>query len=289
MPQEPAFFEMFYNEKLHIYKQWTENIAADPGGVYPWPGGAVISESLLPDAYPISKKGEALAVSPFHYSEVPTDIHPMVLMGPYSMLTSEPIPEGTPELSHSPLAVVPTQGDFTESWTRDFGADGVVAQGSCYPSDSFQGSWESHFRLSCSPAMKSDICGRSPSPTVQDMGVLMEGVDVKPETYGHWSHSSNLSIRPVHKRHRCEHSAHRTGQVTCDRRFTCTVDGCRKDFSGKWEMDRHIKSVHRPPTIGCRECNYKQSRKDLFSEHCKKRHPDGSIAELMLPLDTPSA
>jgi hypothetical protein len=224
-------------------------------------------------------------MSSCHHYEMQTDSVSTVLMDLYSMRpTSEPIPEGTPELSHSPSAVVPIQADSTESWTRmDIGADGVVAQSSCYPLDLFQGLWENNCRLSCSPAMEGDVCGRSPSPTFQD-------VDAKPETYSPWSHPSNLSIRPVHKRHKCELSAHRIGgQVTGDRRFICTVDGCRKHFSGKWEMDRHIRSVHLPPTIGCRSCNYKQSRKDLFSEHCKKRHPAEQIEDLMLPLDTPSA
>jgi len=228
-------------------------------------------------------------MSSFHHSEVPTNTIPTVLVDPCSMgPTFEPIPEGTPELSHSPL---PIQGDSMESWTRmEFGADGVVAQSSCYPSDSFQALWGNHCRLSCSPAMRGDVCGRSPSPTVQEMDALADAVDAKPETYGLGPHSSNLPTRPVHKRHKCEHSAPQIGgQVTCDRRFICTVEGCRKHFSGKWEMDRHIKSVHRPPTIGCRGCNYKQSRKDLFSEHCKKRHPDEPVEDLMLPLDTPSA
>ncbi len=73
-------------------------------------------------------------------------------------------------------------------------------------------------------------------------------------------------------------------QKIYDRRFTCTFNNCGKSFSGEWEKARHIKAMHSPPTIGCRGCNYKQSRKDLFNEHCRKRHPGESIEELMVRL-----
>jgi hypothetical protein len=95
-------------------------------------------------------------------------------------------------------------------------------------------------------------------------------------------HTGRLVDRPVLKRQK---TADQMGvQGTYDRRVTCTVNNCGKSFSGEWEKMRHIKSLHHPPTIGCRDCNYKQSRKDLFSEHCRKRHPGESVEELMVQL-----
>jgi hypothetical protein len=98
---------------------------------------------------------------------------------------------------------------------------------------------------------------------------------------GHYSAipTGCLVDRPVLKKQK---TADQMG--TYDRRVTCTVKNCGKSFSGEWEKLRHIKSLHHPPTIGCRYCNYKQSRKDLFSEHCRKRHPGESVEELMVQL-----
>jgi hypothetical protein len=106
-------------------------------------------------------------------------------------------------------------------------------------------------------------------------------MDVSPGQYGAIQ-SGSLVQR---QRQKNERAADQIGvQGTYDRRFTCTVDNCGKSFSGEWEKTRHFKSLHCPPTIGCRDCNYKQSRKDLFSEHCKKRHPGASMDELMVQL-----
>ena len=234
----------------------------------------------------------AMAMSPINHSEVPTDILPTLLRNPYpTPPISGPITKGILELPHSPIPAVSIQGDSSssESWVgTHFGAPSVMAHNFYYPTDSIQGLWENNSRLSCSPAMEGGFCSRSPSPTVLDVDVLTEAGDSNPDTYEPRLHSSHLAPRPVHKRHKCGSSAHRLGgQVTWDRSFTCAC--CGKQFSGKWEMDRHIKSVHRLPTIGCRRCNYKQSRKDLFSEHCKKRHPGESIEDLMHLLNTPSA
>jgi len=114
-----------------------------------------------------------------------------------------------------------------------------------------------------------------------------EAMDVRPGHYGA-NFLGGSAQRLVSKRQRSERP---TGgpvvQGGPNRKFTCTVDGCGKDFSGEWEKQRHVKSIHTPPTIGCQRCNYKQWRKDLFSEHCKKRHPGESIEELMVDLATP--
>jgi hypothetical protein len=91
--------------------------------------------------------------------------------------------------------------------------------------------------------------------------------------------------RSVPRKQRYERPATQIlGQGGSDRRFTCPHDNCGKTFSGEWEKMRHIKTIHSPPTISCRECNYKQLRKDLFTEHCKKRHPGRSIDDLMIQL-----
>jgi hypothetical protein len=113
---------------------------------------------------------------------------------------------------------------------------------------------------------------------------LAEAMEGKP--HGHSAfHFGELERHSIHKKHRYDPSAYRIdGQET---RFMCTIENCGKTFSGEWEKTRHIKSMHCPPTIGCRLCNYKQSRKDLFSEHCKKRHPGESIEDLRVQLEVP--
>jgi len=117
---------------------------------------------------------------------------------------------------------------------------------------------------------------------------LADFVEAKPEGHAafHYNELEHRSI-PRSSRQRYDTPGYRIdGQET---RFVCTVENCGKNFSGEWEKTRHINSMHRPPTIGCRKCNYKQSRKDLFSEHCKKRHPGVSIEELRVQLDVPDA
>ena len=122
------------------------------------------------------------------------------------------------------------------------------------------------------------------SPGLDVRTPTTETVDIKSELYSA-IHSGSLMHGSVLKRQNYERTTDQIGvQETYDRRFTCTIKNCGKSFSGEWEKTRHIKSLHFPPTIGCRDCNYKQSRKDLFSEHCKKRHPGISMEELMVQL-----
>ena len=116
---------------------------------------------------------------------------------------------------------------------------------------------------------------------------LAEAMEVKPHAHSAFQFGELEHRSIIHKKHRYDQSAYRIeGQET---RFTCTIGNCGKSFSGEWEKTRHIKSMHCPPTIGCRKCNYKQSRKDLFSEHCKKRHPGDSIEDLRVQLEVPDA
>ncbi|KAI0270284.1 hypothetical protein BGY98DRAFT_1010835 [Russula aff. rugulosa BPL654] len=121
-------------------------------------------------------------------------------------------------------------------------------------------------------------CGSlATSPGVNAKTPTTEAMDVKQGQYN--------VIHSVAWSHRHEQTGDQIGEPRIyDRRFTCTFNNCGKSFSGEWEKTRHMKSIHGPPTIGCRVCNYKQSRKDLFSEHCRKRHPGESIEELMVHL-----
>jgi hypothetical protein len=122
------------------------------------------------------------------------------------------------------------------------------------------------------------------SPGVNAKTPTPEAMDVRQGQFNA-IHSGSLVHRPVLRRHRYEQTGDQIGEPRIyDRRFTCTINNCGKSFSGEWEKARHIKSIHGPPTIGCRVCNYKQSRKDLFSEHCRKRHPGETIEELMVQL-----
>ena len=58
------------------------------------------------------------------------------------------------------------------------------------------------------------------------------------------------------------------------RRFQCTEDGCRSAFNRLWDFRRHIKSVHRRPTLRCprKGCQKSFARTDRLREHVQKRH-----------------
>jgi hypothetical protein len=252
----------------------------------------VVPESLPPHAFPISKN-EVRFTAPHYRPEVPTDIPPAERMDPYSgRHRSEHIPKRTLESTFYPLPADPIQGTFlytqsrqlqalstgsAESWVSMGALDqSVTAQHVHYP-----GAYSSQGLL-------ANHCGRLPSPTVSGADGLAEAMNAEFDTYDPMLHSSNFGAYSTHKTDNCEQFTHQIrGQPTCDRRFPC--EQCGKLFSGKWEMDRHVKSIHSPPTIGCRACNYKQSRKDLFNEHCKKRHPRESREDLMDLLSTASA
>lgn len=165
-------------------------------------------------------------------------------------------------------------------WTRMHSSvPSAVSQGSYHLN--FPGHESGNYPISGTPPDGLGTFGGSlaTSPGPDARAPTTEAMDVKPEQYSA-IHSGSLIHHPVLKRQSYE----RTTDQIVDRRFTCTVENCGKSFSGEWEKTRHIKSLHRPPTIGCRDCSYKQSRKDLFSEHCKKRHPGISIEELLVHL-----
>ena len=169
------------------------------------------------------------------------------------------------------------------NWHLFPGIPSTVGQG-CYSTVVGQGSMDD-YHSSGTPPGGLGFDGNLATPPGLGVNVpTAEGMDTRPELYGatDWDGSAQ---RPVSKRQKSERTAGQpVGQGGPDRRFTCTFDKCGKDFSGEWEKMRHIKSIHGPPTIGCRRCSYKQSRKDLFSEHCRKRHAGESIDGLMVDL-----
>lgn len=163
------------------------------------------------------------------------------------------------------------------------GAPNAMGQGSYYPNVRDQE--VSNHSFGYPSAGPNTFSGSSAnSPGVNSKVPTTEGMDVRQGQHNA-IHSGSLVHRPVLRRHKFEQTGDQIGEARIyDRRFTCTINNCGKSFSGEWEKARHIKSLHGPRTIGCRVCSYKQSRKDLFSEHCRKRHPGESIEELMVQL-----
>lgn len=242
-----------------------EHTAAYPNGTYSQCGPEETFENLPFDTNSIPQDEKALAMmSSLGYAVAPADVGPAASVKPsFIPLAPEVGTQGVDFLFDSP-PVVPFQSDLAcqQSWHEQHSAYPFTPEASHgYPSIPTQEPWEHGYPVA-------------------------EAVEAKPYGYGTF-HLGESERRSILKKHRYEASAYRIeGQET---RFVCTVESCGKNFSGEWEKTRHIKSMHRPPTIGCRKCNYKQSRKDLFSEHCKKRHPGESIEDLRVQLDVPDA
>ena len=232
------------------------------------------------------------------YHAMPIDIPSMALVDPSSTpITTTAFTQNLPGYpssfssshSHSPSnsssssSLASSRGDSTP-WTLwsnkvHSGVPDTMGQGSYYPNV-----WGQECRNSYSSGYPPDGLGTSRGslatpPCVNAKAPTTEAMDVIQGQYNA-IHLGGMLHHPVLRRHRYE----QTGDQIGDRRFTCTFNNCGKSFSGEWEKARHIKSIHGPPTIGCRACNYKQSRKDLFSEHCRKRHPGESIEGLMVQL-----
>ncbi|KAH9961037.1 hypothetical protein BC827DRAFT_351631 [Russula dissimulans] len=240
------------------------------------------------DPNSMSQEQKARVMLPFDYSMTSTDTYPVPLSdGSFtSPATAATIPDQTG--FSAPFSSLTSAWGRPTLWARSpgiySGIPGEVGQGAYYTA-------MSHSHNSPPPPYDgpSTFDGSFVTPSGPG-GDAPTTQDIKPGQYytSQWGTLTHLSTL---KRPKCERTADQLGgQGMCDRnRFTCTIENCGKDFSGEWEKTRHIKSVHCPPTIGCRECNYKQSRKDLFSEHCRKRHPGESIEDLMVQLVTPSA
>ena len=187
--------------------------------------------------------------------------------------------------SSSSSSLASSWGDSTPwtLWSKvHSGVPNAMGQGSYYPNVRDQ-DFSNHHSTGY-PSDGLDTFSGSLSPSVNAKVPTTEAMDVRQGQYNA-IHSGSLIHRPVLRRHRYEQTGDQIGEPRIyDRRFTCNFKNCGKSFSGEWEKARHFKSIHGPPTIGCRVCTYKQSRKDLFSEHCRKRHPGEPIEELLVQL-----
>ena len=225
-------------------------IVESPEDVHLNPGIAVIFESLLQDATSIFQAEEGQFMSPICCFEASMAISatPSTDSPPATNTTTEGGPDPP---SYSPPAGS-VLGDLIslESWDES----------QLYPLDPYH----------------STVASPPPTDLGQDIPVEVIGANSDTNLP-----PSNLSHRPVHKRRKYGIVHQTRGQATHDHSRVCPY--CGQEFYGKLEMVRHFKSRHRPPTIGCRICDYKQSRKDLFKLHCKK-HPTESIESLMVPL-----
>jgi len=249
------------------------------------------------NASPASQEEKPTIMPSLGYHAMPIDIPSTALVDPsftppITPALTQNIPGYSPSYSSSysssSSSLASSRGDTTP-WTLWFkvysGVPDATGQESYYPNVRDQKFSNNHSygypsnglnAFSGSSATSSGVNEKAKAPTTEAM--------VRQEQYNA-IHSGSFVHRPVLRRHRYEQTGDRIGEPRIyDRRFTCTINKCGKSFSGEWEKARHIKSLHGPPTIGCRVCKYKQSRKDLFSEHCRKRHPGESIEELMVRL-----
>lgn len=238
------------------------------------------------------------------YHAIPIDIPSTELMDPYFTppITTPPtqnLPGYSPSPpsssssspSSSPHSRSPSYSPSSSSSASSWGESTLWTMDSWFPNPMGHGSYypnvrDQEFSINHDfgyPPNGLNTFGGSlaTSPGVSAKAPTPEAMDVRQGQYN-VMHSGSLIHHPDLTRHG---NGNRIGEPRIyDRRFTCTFNNCGKSFSGEWEKARHIKSIHGPPTIGCRVCSYKQSRKDLFSEHCKKRHPGESIEELMVKL-----
>lgn len=119
------------------------------------------------------------------------------------------------------------------------------------------------------------------------LGVDAPTMNVIPGHYGADYRDGSVQ-RPVSQRQKSEQSTRQTvRQGGPYQRCPCWVDGCHKEFATKSEMMRHAKSMHEPPGIGCKGCDYKCSRIDAFKQHCKKDHSNELAANLQVDIRTP--
>jgi len=251
------------------------------------------------DASPASQEEKPTIMPSLGYHAMPIDIPSTALVDPSftpptttaltQNLPGSPSPSSSSSHSYSssPSSLASSWGDSTPwtLWSKvHSGVPNAMGLGSYYPNVRDQEFSNNHSSGYPPNGFGTFSGSLATSPSVNAKAPTTEALDVRHGQYNA-IHSGSFVHRPVLRRHRFEQTGDQIGEPKiCDRRFTCTIDNCGKSFSGEWEKARHIKSIHGPPTIGCRVCNYKQSRKDLFSEHCRKRHPGESIEELMVQL-----
>jgi hypothetical protein len=268
--------------------QWTTNDVLH----FPRPGTAATSESLPYVITPMFQADEAPIVSSLGH---PLDIIPEQLTVEGSLYTqpaTEANTEPIPYLQHHPPLMDPVLGGLPRSCAESrSGALDKVTRSSYHLAMLSQDSGGIR-HPSRSPAGQTDFCGRLPFSTFLGIDVPAEAMDTRRAAYTGpprrpYFLNLQVTLRPVHQGHQCGHAARQIGDPETHNRtrsYTCPVADCGKCFSGQSEKNRHIRSKHRPPTMGCRKCNYKQSRRDLFREHCKKRHPGESADDLLVRL-----
>jgi len=280
-----ATFKLAWNEEPNSYIQttseyltnaWLAPVTQASFGYHPC------------ETNPAYQEEKAKVMPGFPSSVISIDIPSVASVDPsFTSPANAAITRVPPGSSSSPSSLASSWGDSIhwEHWHSYSEIPSTVGQG-CYSTVVGQGSRDDYHGSGSSPGGLGFDGNLAVPPGLGVNVPTAEAMDIRPGHYGanYWG---GLAQRPMSKRQKSERSAGQpVGQGGPDRRFTCTVDNCGKDFSGEWEKMRHMKSIHGPPTIGCRGCNYKQSRKDLFSEHCRKRHPGESVDGLMVDLVT---
>lgn len=297
--QEPFFDELLRNLDSRSYNQITSAYASDGSLSHVYKSSF---ENFPYDASPASQEEKPTIMPSLGYHAMPIDIPSTALVDPSLTPPTTALIQNLPGYSssssssssshsHSSSSSSPAsgRGDSTPwtlcQWSKvHSGVPDAMGHESYYPNVRDPEFSNNHSFGYLSDGLNTFSGGLATSPGVDAKASTTEAMDVRQGQYNA-IHSGNLVHRPVLRRHRYEQTGDQIGEPRIyDRRFTCTINKCGKSFSGEWEKARHIKSIHGPPTIGCRVCNYKQSRKDLFSEHCRKRHPGESIEELMVQL-----
>ncbi|KAI0296847.1 hypothetical protein BC826DRAFT_1003305 [Russula brevipes] len=255
--QEPGLAGFLWDMPSQSHNQ---NMLAYEERVWPSRGHEIMFENPSYDTNPMFQEEDTFT-PPFNYSATPIDIYPAGLVD-------------SSFISPATMAVTPDLPGLSSSSSSVDSTRAIPHSG--------PGRRREGYYSSSSPSAGPVTFGGSSPPGLDVSPITTEPMEARPGQYG-TIHFSSLAHRPGFKSRNTNAQPPNRRQGICDRRFVCTIDDCGKDFSGEWEKTRHIKSIHFPPTIGCRGCNYKQSRKDLFSEHCKKRHPGESSNGWGLP------
>ncbi|KAI9453735.1 hypothetical protein F5148DRAFT_458596 [Russula earlei] len=284
---DPALASLLLNMEPYTYHQNMPTTYRGTEGSWLSHGTAMTLEPFSCDSDALSQEDVTRIMRPFGYSMTPTEMCPEASFdSSFTRPTTTAITQNFSSTDSTWAHPTP----WASSPKTFSGNPNEMGQVSYYSTVLDQRSIHG-FQRSTSPPNGLSTFGDSldTPPSLGGNADTTEVMDVKPGEHNA-IHLGSLPHLPMAKRRKHEGSADQIGgQRTIDRRFACTIDDCGKDFSGEWEKMRHIRSIHCPPTIGCRACNYKQSRKDLFSEHCKKRHRGESVDELMVQLVTPSA
>jgi hypothetical protein len=210
----------------------------------------------------------------------------------YTQPTAEANTEGIPNLQHRHLLMIPVLGNRTLPGICTEPRSGALVEGtrnsSCSAVSPQVSEGVSH--LNCSVTTQNDICRTLPfmicgiDAPAEAVGARLATYTEPPTHVGQYQGTRRLQ---VHQEHKYEHSAQRRGNRKTHNAtdsHICPIAGCGERFSGRSVRNRHVRPVHRPSTMGCRDCDYKQSRGDLFRRHCEKEHPGKSVEDLRVRL-----